>query len=95
VKIDANDIDEYGGRLNVLSADLLCSFQSASSVKYDKDKQPVCIAAKAYFDGDICPSVDYITSGTVKIAETVYTIYRGTKARNPDGTVNYTLLELM
>ena len=95
VRIDSNDIDDFGGRWNVMSAEFMCNFQSTSSLKYDKDRQPVCIAAKAYFDGDICPKLDFITSGTVEIDESTYNIYRGTKARNPDGSVNFTLLELM
>jgi hypothetical protein len=48
----------------------------------------------ALFDGDIAPELDVLT-GAVEICGGCRIIYRGSKCRNPDGTVNYTKLELM
>ena len=45
--------------------------------------------------GDIAPSLAVISSGYVIVFGQKRQIYRGTKARNPNGTVNYTELELM
>lgn len=95
VNIESNKTDEYGGHESVLSAELKCNFQAASNIEYKTDRQPINITAKAYFDGDICPDLPFITSGKVKIYSYEYQIYRGTKARNIDGSVNYTLLELI
>ena len=44
--------------------------------------------------GAIAPGIDILT-GTAEIYGKSWTIYRGSKCRNPDGTVNYTRLELM
>ena len=95
VNIESNETDEYGGRESVLSAELKCNFQAVSNIEYKTDRQTINIAAKAYFDGDICPDLPLITSGSVKLGLYEYKIYRGTKARNIDGSVNYTLLELI
>ena len=47
-------------------------------------------------DGDIAPGMENI-AGYVEIngGKITRTIYRASRARNPDGTVNFTQLELM
>ena len=66
-----------------------------ASAKYTKDKEKVAIIGKALFIGDLCPSLDVITSGTVRINGNDYSINKCTKNLNPDGSVNYTTLELI
>ena len=64
-------------------------------VSMTKDKEKIELAGVALFIGDLCPSVPVISSGTVKIYDREYSINKGTKNLNPDGTVNYTTLELI
>ena len=45
--------------------------------------------------GDIAPGISSISSGEVEVLGIKRNIYKGEKARNPDGTVNYTKLELI
>ena len=45
--------------------------------------------------GDIAPGISVISDGEVKVFEGKRNIYKVEKARNPDGTVNYTKLELI
>ena len=51
-------------------------------------------SATLYIDGDALPDVARIAGGTVAALGLEWRIVAGTKARNPDGTVNYTRLEL-
>ena len=64
-------------------------------VSMTKDKEKIELAGVALFIGDLCPSIPVIASGTVKIKDAEYSINKGTKNLNPDGTVNYTTLELI
>ena len=64
-------------------------------VSMTKDKEKIELAGVALFAGDLCPSVPVIASGTVRIKNAEYSINKGTKNLNPDGTVNYTTLELI
>jgi len=95
VTIEAEDINEFGERETVLDSDLKCNYQSVSQVKYTSDKEGVTITGTALFDGDICEELAEITSGKVVVFGQERVIYRGSKCRNPDGTVNYTRLELI
>ena len=50
--------------------------------------------SKTLFYGDIAPDVPVISCGVATVFGVERTIISGEKARNPDGTVNYTRLEL-
>ena len=59
------------------------------------DKQIITLNAVALFNGDIAPDVDNI-EGEVNVLSGIHRrIYASQKCRNPDGTVNYTRLELI
>ena len=58
-------------------------------------KRLVKISAQLYFIGDIAPDMPNISDGEAEVFGTVRKITNGMKARNPDGTVNYTRLDLM
>ena len=50
--------------------------------------------ASALFSGDIAPELVHLT-GWADVLGARLTIHAADRARNPDGTVNYTRLELM
>lgn len=85
---------EDGAPSVVYTAELRCNWQNASRQILDAERKLVQLGGTALFDGDIAPGVD-ILAGTVRICGKDWTIFRGSKCRNPDGTVNYTRLELM
>lgn len=64
---------------------------------HERRTQFIQLNACALIPGDIAPGRDI--AGEVVIrgagAETVRVIYSASRARNPDGTVNYTQLELV
>ena len=59
-----------------------------------EDKQLITLSGEALFCGDIAPDSPVI-DGYAEISGREYRIYGSAKAKNPDGTVNYTRLELI
>jgi hypothetical protein len=57
--------------------------------------QLVQLSAQAYFIGDIAPELSTLSNGEVIVNGVKRKIYQGEKARNPDGTINYTRLDLI
>lgn len=79
----------------LLEAELKCNYQDKAKTVMTKEQKLVQITGSAYFCGDIAPDVPVISSGEFTIFGVKRQIQQGTKARNPDGTVNYTLLEVI
>lgn len=95
VVIYGEGLSETGAPLIAFENNLKCNYQDRAYTKLTAEQKLVTLSAKAYFHGDICPELPTISGGTVAVFGVNRTIYQGTKARNPDGTVNYTLLELV
>lgn len=77
------------------NAEFECNFQDKAKPIY-KDKQKVVQAnGTCYIRGDILPGSAVISSGFVEIFGEKRTIAQGTKARNADGSVNYTQLDVI
>lgn len=71
-----------------------CFLSEKSRQKLNAEKQLITLSGEALFNGDISPDTSMI-DGYVKIGETEYAIYGSEKAKNPDGSVNFTRLELI
>lgn len=84
---------EDGAPKEVARLELKCNWQDAPRQLLNAERQLIQPNGTAFFDGDIAPAVN-VLAGTVEIYGNVWTIYRGSKCRNPDGSVNYTKLEL-
>lgn len=87
--------NEYNEQSTVFDDNLYCNMQSSHKTVYTADKREVQLSAVCLFDGDVAPSVKTISSGTVTIFGIVHGIVSGQKCRNPDGSVNYTKLEVV
>lgn len=85
---------EDGAPNVVATMELPCNWQDKPRQIMDAEKHLIQLSGTALFDGDIAPEVD-VLAGIVEIYGKTWTIYRGSKCRNPDGTINYTRLELM
>lgn len=90
LEIEQEGINEYGDPLQCLKYTGKCNYQDGGKRIFTNDKKVIQITGKALFPGDICPKLPVITAGTAKIFGVTRRIVKGTKARNPDGTVNYT-----
>lgn len=95
VVIETEEPNEYNERVTLLDADLMCNYQDSSKVKYTKDKQDPGVTGSLFFDGDILPGCAVLSSGYVEIFGEKREIDRGSKGRNPDGSVNYTRLDVV
>ncbi|MDD3021462.1 MAG: hypothetical protein PHX61_10885 [Alphaproteobacteria bacterium] len=94
ITIASEETNEFGERDHIVNGDFLCNYQGKAKTIFTSDKTAVVITGTALIDGDIAPDTGEITGGTVEIFGETREIYTGTKARNPDGTVNYTKLDL-
>lgn len=86
---------EEGEPIVVLKKKLKCNYQDKAKRVLTLEKVLIQLTGKAYFVGDIAPNLPVISGGQVTVFGETREIYQGTKARNPDGTVNYTELEIM
>lgn len=92
VTIYGEGLTEEGAPVQYPLGNLKCNYQDGATTVLTKEKKTVEITGKAYFDGDICPEAPSISSGHVVIYGVKRDIIQGVKARNLDGSVNYTEL---
>jgi hypothetical protein len=95
VTVWAEGIGEDGSPVVALDADLVCNYQSRARTVRTKDGTAVEVSGTCLFDGDICPGVAELAGGEVSVFGERRAVALGSKARNPDGTVNHTRLELV
>lgn len=74
-----------------------CNYSEKSRTVLDEQRRSVLLEGVVLVSGDIAPGRDLtgearIMAGNQKI---VRRIYRGSRGRNPDGSVNYTQLEVI
>lgn len=88
-------LSELGGPLAAAELDLKCNYQDSGKMVMTTDQKLVQLSGVALFPGDICPELPVISGGTAVVFGAERTIMQGIKARNPDGTINYTELRLV
>lgn len=90
LEIEPEGIQESGEPFPVVVVDTTCNYQDKAKTVMTVEKKLVEITGSALFPGDICPELETISGGSATIFGEKRRILQGTKARNPDGTVNYT-----
>ena len=95
VTIYGEGISEDGEPVTDAVLNLMCNYQDKAKTVVTADKTAVTLSGQCYFIGDILPEIAVISNGEVEIFGQKRRIYQGEKARNPDGTVNYTRLDLI
>lgn len=93
MKIEDTELSEEGEPVIALEGDFECNFQDQVYKVLTAEQKLITLSGKAYFNGDIAPGLAVISGGEAEVFGMKRKLYKGTKARNPDGTVNYTLLE--
>lgn len=88
--IEQEELSEYGEQLSTFSYTGKCNYQDKARTVLTADKKLVQITGTALFTGDICPELAVISGGEAVIFGVTRRIQEARKARNPDGTVNYT-----
>ena len=87
-------LNKYGEPLSAIEYSGKCNYQDKARTIFTEEKKLVQITGTAMFSGDICPELPVISGGTAVIFGVKRQIIHGIKARNPDGTVNYTEVQL-
>lgn len=95
VVIESEHTNEFGEREILLEADFKCNYQDTAKINFTSQKQSSQVTGTIYIDGDILPGVAVISAGFVKIFGEKREIKTGCKARNLDGSVNYTRLDVI
>lgn len=81
---------EYGEPLPAVVYSGKCNYQDKAKRVLTAEKKLIEITGSALFPGDICPELPVISGGNAVVFGAKRRILEGRKARNPDGTVNYT-----
>ncbi len=90
LEFDREGLNEYGEPLDSVRYSGQCNYQDKAKTVLTAEKKLVEINGSALFPGDICPNLPVLSGGSAEIFGVNRRILQGTKARNPDGTVNYT-----
>jgi hypothetical protein len=93
ITIDGEGLDEDGAPNSLTNITTVCNWQDGGEAVLTGDQKIIDIKGRAYFNGDIAPSLSNITSGEAVIFGEKREILRGYKRRNPDGTVNHTEIQ--
>lgn len=95
LEIEQEGLNEYGEPLPPVIYTGKCNYQDRAKTIFTAEKKLVQITGTAMFPGDICPDLPVISGGSALIFGVKRRIEQGTKARNPDGSVNYTEVMLV
>ncbi|MCP1103601.1 hypothetical protein M2454_002934 [Aequitasia blattaphilus] len=95
VTVYGEGLDENGGPQVLLEGKFKCNYQDNAKTVLTAEKKLIQLSGSALFRGDIAPSIATISGGTVKVFGMERDIFKGEKARNPDGTVNYTRIDVI
>ena len=90
LKFEREGLNKYGEPLETVEFAGKCNYQDKAKTVLTAEKKLLQIAGTALFPGDICPTLAVISGGEAEIFGVSRRIIEGRKARNPDGTVNYT-----
>lgn len=90
IVIEGEGVDEDGAPAIAAVYEGRCLWQDGGETVLTAEQKLVRIAGRAVLPGDIAPDVPNITAGYGEIHGVRRRIAGGVKARNPDGSVNYT-----
>ena len=88
--LTCEELTEDGAPAAAMEYEGFCNWQDGGQTELTPEQKYVRIRGRAYFPGDICPDLPEITGGYGVIFGEKRAIAAGIKARNPDGTVNFT-----
>lgn len=90
ISFDREGLNEYGEPLETVNYSGKCNYQDKARTILTAEKKLVEITGTVLIPGDACPELPVISGGIAVVFGIEREIQQGTKARNPDGTVNYT-----
>ena len=90
LEMEQEGLNVYGEPLEAYTFTGKCNYQDKARTVLTSEKKLIDITGSALFHGDICPDLPVISGGSAIIFGKKRRILQGSKARNPDGTVNFT-----
>lgn len=90
LEMEKEGLNKYGEPLEQVSYQGTCNYQDKAKKVLTAEKKLIEITGTALFPGDICPELPVISGGSAVVYGEKRRIVQGTKARNLDGTVNFT-----
>lgn len=87
-------IDEDGAPKVAATVETRCSCNGKGGWSVDENRQIVRYTCTVLIPGDIAPQLEHLTGEADLLGKTL-TIHAADRACNPDGSVNFTRLELM
>lgn len=90
LSFDREGLNDYGEPLEPVKYSGKCNYQDKARTILTAEKKLIQITGTALLPEDICPELPVISGGEAVIFGVKRRIEQGTKARNPDGSVNYT-----
>ena len=95
LSFEREGLNDYGEPLEPVKYSGKCNYQDKARTVLTAEKKLVQITGTALFPGDICPELPVISGGEAAIFGVKRRIEKGRKPRNPDGSVNYTEVQLI
>ena len=93
VKIYQVELSEDSGPVPIILYDGLCNYTEKTKQIFDKERKLVTLSGKVIIQGDINP--DNLIEGYIEVNGVKKDIFIASRPRNPDGSVFFTVLELM
>ena len=90
ISFEREGITEDGEPYEAVNYSGKCNYQDKAKTVITADKKWVEISGTVLIPGDACPDLPVISGGSAVVFGVKRRIQQGKKARNPDGTVNYT-----
>lgn len=88
-------VTEDGAPEIIYEGELNCNYQETAKTVLTDQQKKVEVGGVILIPGDIDPDHPTISGGFVEILGARREIAKGIKARNPDGTVNFTELDVV
>lgn len=87
------DLTEQGAPQEYEPITVMCNYSERQKQVMDDERRLVMSMGVVLIPGDIAPDLPKL-KGTVEVNGSAWNILIGSRGRNPDGTVNFTALEL-
>lgn len=92
--LETEGVSEEGAPISSAEWSGKCNYQSQAKKVYTDKKVWVAVTGTCLIPGDVAPNLAVISSGTATLFGETRKIVSGAKLRNPDGSVNYTRIEV-
>ncbi len=86
--------DDLYPQENLYGDFIYCNYQDCAKTVLTAQQKKVEVSGVILIPGDVAPNVPVISGGFAEINGVRREIVKGIKARNPDGTVNFTELDV-